>query len=170
MAESAAPFVECEQVHAGLAVNDIAAAVEFYTKKLGFAAAFTWGDPPTFAGVKLDKVQIFLRKGTPDPRGCFVSFMVGDADALYEFHRSQGVEVVEPIDDRPYGIRDYGVRDLHGYHLSFGHPLFNSGPPIKIYRVDVPIRPDKLLAALLFDLPKHKPTTLHTSPQELLLH
>jgi catechol 2,3-dioxygenase-like lactoylglutathione lyase family enzyme len=66
MAESAAPFVECEQVHAGLAVNDIATAVEFYTKKLGFAAAFTWGDPPTFAGVKLDKAQIFLRKGTPD--------------------------------------------------------------------------------------------------------
>jgi catechol 2,3-dioxygenase-like lactoylglutathione lyase family enzyme len=35
MAESAAPFVECEQVHAGLAVNDIDTAVEFYTKKLG---------------------------------------------------------------------------------------------------------------------------------------
>jgi hypothetical protein len=99
---------------------------------------------------------MFLRKGTPDPKGCFVSFMVGDADALYEFHRSQGVEVVEPIDDRPYGIRDYGVRDLHGYHLSFGHPLFNSGPPIKIERVDVPVRLEKRPAALLLDLAKHK--------------
>jgi hypothetical protein len=108
VAESAAPFVECEQVHAGLAVNDITTALEFHTKKLGFAAAFTWGDPPTFAGVKLDKARMFLRKGTPDPKGCFVSFMVGDADALYEFCRSQGVEVVEPIDDRPYGIRDHG--------------------------------------------------------------
>jgi len=150
MAHSALPFVECDQVHAGLAVNDIATAVEFYTKKLGFVAAFTWGDPPTFAGVKLDNAQIFLRKGTPDPKGCFVSFTVGDADALYEFHRSKGVEVVELIDDRPYGIRDYGVRDLHGYHLSFGHTLLNSGPPIKIERVDVPVRLEKRLAALLF--------------------
>src|SRR5258708_12202215 len=116
MAESAAPFVECEQIHAGLAVNDIATAVEFYTKKLGFAAAFTWGDPPTFAGVKLDKVQMFLRKGTPDPKGCFVSFMVGDADALYEFHRSQAVKLVDPIHHTPYGRRDYEVRDRHGYH------------------------------------------------------
>jgi hypothetical protein len=90
MATSAPPLIECDQVHAGLDVVDIPAAVEFYSKKLGFATAFTWGDPPTFAGVNLDKVQMFLRKGTPDPKGCFVSFMVGDADALYKFHRSQG--------------------------------------------------------------------------------
>jgi catechol 2,3-dioxygenase-like lactoylglutathione lyase family enzyme len=170
MAESAVPFVECEQVHAGLAVNDIPTAVEFYTKKLGFAAAFTWGVPPTFAGVNLDKVQMFLRKGTPDPNGCFVSFLVGDADALYEFHRSQGVEVVEPIDDRPYGIRDYGVRDLHGYHLSFGHPLFNSGPPIKIERVDVPVRLEKRLAALLGDLAEHKRMSMNSCLEEMVLH
>jgi catechol 2,3-dioxygenase-like lactoylglutathione lyase family enzyme len=170
MENSAPLFVECDQVHAGLSVHDIDAAVEFYTKKLGFAAAFTWGDPPTFAGVKLDKAQMFLRKGTPDPQGCFVSFMVGDADALYEFHRSQGVEVVEPIDDRPYGIRDYGVRDLHGYHLSFGHPMFNSGPPIKIERVDVPVRLEKRLAALLLDLAKHKRMSVNSCLEEMLLH
>src|SRR5438552_11563163 len=68
MNTAATPFVECEQVHAGLAVTDIAAAIDFYTKKLGFKLAFTWGDPPTFAGVNLDKVQMFLRKGTPDPQ------------------------------------------------------------------------------------------------------
>src|SRR5256885_10757876 len=51
MNTAATPFVECEQIHAGLAVTDIAAAIDFYTKKLGFKLAFTWGDPPTFAGV-----------------------------------------------------------------------------------------------------------------------
>jgi uncharacterized glyoxalase superfamily protein PhnB len=175
MAASASPLIECDQVHAGFDVVDILTAVEFYSKKLGFTTAFTWGDPPTFAGVKLDKTQMFLRKGTPDPKGCFVSFMVGDADALYEFHRSQGVEVVEPIEDRPYGIRDYGVRDLHGYHLSFGHnlfehPLFDSGPPIKIERVDVPVRLEKRLAALLEDLAKHKRMSVNSCLEEILLH
>jgi uncharacterized glyoxalase superfamily protein PhnB len=153
-----------------LDVIDIPTAVEFYSKKLGFTTAFTWGDPPTFAGVKLDKTQMFLRKGTPDPKGCFVSFVVGDADALYEFHCSQGVEIVEPIEDRPYGIRDYGVRDLHGYHLSFGHPSFNSGPPIKIERVDVPVRLEKRLAALLDDLAKHKRMSVNSCLEEILLH
>ncbi|MFN2420037.1 MAG: VOC family protein [Gemmatimonadota bacterium] len=64
------PQVDCEQHHPGLAVNDVVAAADFYTKKLGFSLAFTWGDPPTMAGVNLDRVQIFLEHGTPSPKGC----------------------------------------------------------------------------------------------------
>ena len=170
MAVSSPPFVECDQLHPGLAVDDIPAAVEFYTKKLGFVAAFTWGDPPTFAGVNLGKTQMFLRKGTPDPKGCVVYFHVGDADQLYEFHRAQGVEVAQPIADREYGLRDYVVRDLYGYYLSFGHHLFNVGPPIKIERVDVPVRLEKRLAALLLDLSKHKRMSVNSCLEEMLLH
>ena len=95
MTPSAPPFVECEQVHAGLAVSNIPAAIDFYTKQLGFKLAFTWGDPPTFAGVNLGKVQMFLQKGPPDPKGCSVYFLVGDADQLYEFHRANDVDVAE---------------------------------------------------------------------------
>ena len=80
MTTSAPPVIECEQFHAVLAADDIPAAVDFYTTKLGFKLGFTWGDPPIFAGVNLGKVQMFLQKGTPDPKGCSVSFLVGDAD------------------------------------------------------------------------------------------
>jgi catechol 2,3-dioxygenase-like lactoylglutathione lyase family enzyme len=170
MATPALPLVECEQIHAGLAVSDIPAAVDFYTKKLGFKLAFTWGDPPSFAGVNLGKVQMFLQKGTPDPKGCSVYFLVGDADLLYEFHRANGVEVAQEIGDREYGIRDYVVRDLHGYYLSFGHHLFNTGPSIKIERVDVPVRLEKRLAALLQDLAKHKRMSVTSCLEEMLLH
>ena len=171
MATSAPPFVECDQVHAVLAVNDIPATIDFYTKQLGFKLGFTWGgDPPTFAGVNLGKVQIFLQKGTPSPQGCGVTFLVGDADQLYAFHRANGVEVTAEIADREYGIRDYGVRDLNGYHLSFGHHLFNDGPPIKIERVDVPVRLEKRLAALLQDLAQHKRMSVTSCLEEMLLH
>lgn len=170
MTTSAPPFIECEQIHAGLAVRDIPAAIDFYTKQLGFQLTFTWGDPPTFAGVNLGKVQMFLQKGTPDPKGCCVYFLVGDADVLYEFHRAQGVEVAQEIGDREYGIRDYAVRDLNGYYLSFGHHLCNTGPPIKIERVDVPVRLEKRLAALLQDLAKHKRMSVNSCLEEMLLH
>ncbi len=171
MNASPTPFVECEQVHAGLVVSDIPAAVEFYTRKLGFKLGFTWGgEPPTFAGVNLGNVQMFLQKGTPEPKGCTVSFMVGDADQLYEFHRANEVEIAAPISDREYGIRDYAVRDLHGYYLSFGHHLFNAGPPIKIDRVDVPVRMEKRLAAPLHDLAKHKRMSVNSCLEEMLLH
>ena len=84
--------------------------------------------------------------------------------------QANGVEVVEPIDDRLYRIRDYAIRDLYGYRLSFGHPLFEAGPPVKIERVDVPVRLEKRLAALLGDLAEHKRMSLSSCLEEILLH
>jgi catechol 2,3-dioxygenase-like lactoylglutathione lyase family enzyme len=68
VASPTVPFIECEQTHAGLAVSDLAAALEFYTKKLGFQQAFTWGEPPTFAEVNLGKVQMLIRRFRLDHR------------------------------------------------------------------------------------------------------
>jgi catechol 2,3-dioxygenase-like lactoylglutathione lyase family enzyme len=170
MPTTAPPFIECEQIHAGLAIRDLAASIDFYTEKLGFKLAFPWGDPATFAGMNPGKVQIFLQKGTPNPRGSSVYFLVGDGDLLYEFHRANGVEVAQEIGDREYAIRDYVVRDLNGYHLSFGHHIFNVGEPIKIERVEVPVRLEKRLAALLEDLAKHKHSSVSSCLEEMLQH
>jgi|SRR5277367_2447617 len=170
MATPPPPFIECEQIHAVLTARDISAAVDFYTKKLGFKLGFLWGDPPTFAGVNLGNVQMFLKAGTPEPKGCEVYFRVGDADQLYEFHRVNGVELAAQIGDREYGIRDYAVHDLNGYQLTFGHHILNAGEPIKIERVDVPVRLEKRLSALLDDLAKHKRMTVSSCLEEILLH
>ncbi|MCM3872774.1 MAG: VOC family protein [Pyrinomonadaceae bacterium] len=169
---TATPKVDCEQFHASLPVSDVIAASDFYRTKLGFWVAFTSGEPPTMAGVNLGNVQMFLELGTPNPKGCSVYFVVGDADELYEFHRANGVEIVVTPEDRPYGIRDYTVRDLYGYHLTFGHRLCGGAdePPLKIERVDVPVRLEKRLAALLHDLAEHKGMSLNSCLEEILLH
>lgn len=164
------PQVDCERQHPTLAVHDVDAAVDFYITKLGFTLGFTWGDPPGIAGVNLGKVQMFLERGTPNPAGCSVYFVVGDADALHEFHRAGGVEVVVPLEDRVYGLRDYRVRDLHGYELNFGHYIYTTGDPLPIERVDVPVRLEKRLAALLEDLARHKRMSLSSCLEEILLH
>lgn len=165
------PHVDCEQQHTTLQVENIDAAVEFYTQKLGFTLGFLWGEPPTFAGVNLGAARLFLAEGTPNPRGFSVQFVVGDADELYAFHRANGVEVVEALDDRDYGLRDYAIRDLHGHVLSFGQYIYNNvGPSIHIERVDVPVRLEKRLAALLQDLAVHKRMSLSSTLEEILLH
>ena len=170
MSEPSAPEVECEQQHAALCVSDVPAAVDFYTKKLGFRLGFLAGEPPTMAGVNLGNVQMFLERGEPNPRGCSVYFVVGNADQLYEFQRASGVEIVAAPEDRPYGLRDYRVRDLHGYELGFGHHLFNVGPRLVIERVDVPVRLEKRLAGLLRDLAEYKRMTIDSCLEETLLH
>ena len=166
----AAPEIDCERHHTNLAVTDVLAAADFYTRKLGFTLAFTWGEPTSMAGVNLDEVQIFLQHGTPQPKGCSVFFVVGNADELYAFHRANGVEIIASPGDRPYGLRDYRVRDLYGYELEFGHYIYNQGPPLKIERVDVPLRLEKRLAALLRDLAAHKHMSLSGCLEEILLH
>src|SRR5262245_52354233 len=94
------PEVDCDKQHASFAVPDVAAAVEFYTTKLGFRPGFTWGTPPTFAGVNLGSMQMFLEQGDPSPQGCAAYFVVGNADELHAFQRDQGVEVVQAPGDR----------------------------------------------------------------------
>src|SRR6185295_4696261 len=101
MNPTATPQIDCEQHHTTLFVSDVPAAIDFYTKKLGFYLAFTWGEPTTMAGGNLGHVQIFLELGTPGPNGCGLYFVIGDADELYQFHLSNVVEIVGPPDDKP---------------------------------------------------------------------
>jgi catechol 2,3-dioxygenase-like lactoylglutathione lyase family enzyme len=160
-------------LHPSILADDIPAAVDFYVRKLGFTEAFTFGDPPTMAGVNLGEVQVFLEKGKPNPAGSAVYFIVGDADELHDFQQAGGVTIVVPPDDRRYGLRDYSVRDLNGYYLTFGHRLPGSmaeGEPLDIERVDVPVRLEKRLAALLHDLAAHKRMSLSSCLEEILLH
>ena len=112
--------VEVEQLHPILAVADVRATVDFYTQKLGFWCPFL---EDNFAGLNLGEAQMFVKQGTPGSRDCGVYFVIGDADALFEVHRASGVEVVEPIGDREYRLRDYTVRDLDGYTVTFGQRL-----------------------------------------------
>jgi catechol 2,3-dioxygenase-like lactoylglutathione lyase family enzyme len=170
MSDAARPAVDCERHHAGLAVSDVLASVRFYTEKLGFQPGFTWGEPPTIAGVNLGKAQVFLEHGTPNPAGCNLYFVVGDSDELFDFQRSRGVEVVTEPGDRLYGLRDYRVRDLHGYELSFGHYIYTVGEPVPIERVDVEVRLERRLAALLADLAEHRKMSLGACLEEILLH
>lgn len=164
------PTVDCERLHPGLPVPDVLAAAEFYVGKLGFTLGFAWGEPPSMAGVNLGDVQVFLERGTPASGGSAVYFVVGDADELYAFHRGNGVEVIEELDDRPYGLRDYAIRDPYGYTLGFGHYIHTAGEPVPIERVDVPVRLEKRLAALVEDLAAHKRMTVGGLLEEILLH
>jgi len=171
MTTNGRPTIECSQQHASVFVRDLSAAIEFYTQKLGFVLAFKWGEPPTFAGVNLDRTQIFLDQAyPPNPSGCCLFFNVDDVDVLYEFHRANGVDIANEIGDRPWHIRDYTVRDLNGYHIVFGQHLLNAGDPIKVERIDLTVRIEKRLAALLEDLALHRRMTVSSCLEEILLH
>jgi uncharacterized glyoxalase superfamily protein PhnB len=163
------PDVQCDQVYPLLAVNNIADAVEYYTTKLGFRPGFTWGDPPDFAGVNFGDVAVHLSSNMPASVN-YAYFVVSDAKQLYQFHVDNGVEIAEAPADRSYGLHDYRIRDPYGNELGFGHYIYTVGPPVKIERVDVPVRLEIRLAALLKDLASHKGMSIDSCLEETLLH
>jgi catechol 2,3-dioxygenase-like lactoylglutathione lyase family enzyme len=164
------PSVHCEQIIPGLPVKDIHKAVDFYIDKLGFTLGFKWGDPVDMAGMNLGKVQVHLFQNTPQPEVCSVYFIVEDADELFAFQQVNGVNIISPPQDKPYSMRDYRVTDLDGNILGFGHYVQHIGEPMKIERVDLPVRLEKRIAALLKDLAEHKGMSINSTLEETLLH
>jgi catechol 2,3-dioxygenase-like lactoylglutathione lyase family enzyme len=161
--------VSCGMLHPTLMVRDLSAAIAFYTEKLGFTCEFSWGDPPRLAGVNLDRVSIHLRPGPPGTPGD-VYFVVGDVDELHRQHVARGVAVTAAPATQPWGMREYRLIDLDGNRLGFGQHAPPDGPPLPIERVDVPVRLEKRLAAVLAELAAHKGMTVGACLEETLLH
>src|SRR5262249_46398878 len=51
------------------------------------------------------------------------SFFVNGIDELFERHSRTGVDIISPLEAKPWGLREYTVRDPNGYHLRFGEPI-----------------------------------------------
>jgi catechol 2,3-dioxygenase-like lactoylglutathione lyase family enzyme len=169
MPNDTALAIECTSVNPGFVVPDISQAIEYYTQRLGFKFDFDWGEPPRFAGVRLGSVSLHLMKGVETGKG-FAYFVVEDVDELYDYHKSNDVEIVEPIANREYSMRDYHIRDFCGNMLGFGKYVMISTPELKIERVELPVRLERRLAALLKDLAEHKGMSVDSTLEETLLH
>ena len=162
--------IECSSVNPVFVVPDIQQAIEYYTQQLGFTFQFDWGKPPHFAGVNFGKVSLHLMKGTENAGKGFAYFVVENVDELYQYHRQNGVEIVETIANRDYDMRDYHLRDFCGNGLGFGQYTMSKSPALTIERVDMPLRLEKRLAAVLRDLAEHKQMSIDSTIEETLLH
>jgi len=104
------------------AAADIPATLRFYTEVLGFATSWAWGNPPTFGGASWGNVSIMFNL-QPDLASIVEGHQhwinVDDVNALYALHLERGATIVSDIEDKPWGKREYTVRDVNGYHLRF---------------------------------------------------
>ncbi|MEM8931380.1 MAG: VOC family protein, partial [Acidobacteriota bacterium] len=151
-------------------VRDLSAAIEFYTQRLGFSIDFAWGEPPTYAGVRLGRVSVHLTEGERPVSGSKVYFVIDALDPLYAKHATAAVEIVDGPENCPWGMREHAVRDLDGHVLRFGQPIPVKDPPLAIERAEVTARIESRLAGLLDDLARHKGMTLGECLEEIVLH
>lgn len=112
-----------------LAVPDVTETVEFYRDKLGFHVDSVDGDPPVHARVCADPTYSSptvhirsepLQPGASVNPSVYLWLHVGsNLDRLFDVYRTRGVEVVEEPKDRPWGLRQFSVKDCNGYVATF---------------------------------------------------
>ena len=113
-----------------LFVTDMEAAIEFYTTVLGFAPVRR---EPGYASLRRGGVLLglgpisklpeeggyFTRGISGLPRGFGVEIVLetGNVEALYESVVASGYPVLEPLQERPWGLTDFRLADPEGYYL-----------------------------------------------------
>lgn len=103
-----------------LPVTDVERAQQHYRDALGFEIG--WLDPGKEIGaVSRGDVAIFFRKrATPfEPAVHWV--FAEDIDATYKELKSLGANIVEPLEKKPWGLRQFTVEDLDGNRFYFHH-------------------------------------------------
>jgi uncharacterized glyoxalase superfamily protein PhnB len=104
--------------------SDVTKTIRYFEQTLGFEQQWIWGDPPVYAGVKAGGALLYIchdpdlataireRRLAPD-----IFLWVSDIDSVYAQHRANGADIAEELTARPWGARQYVVREPNGYHL-----------------------------------------------------
>ncbi len=117
-----------------LFVPDVTQATRYYVDTLGFTVLrLTPDDAPVFAIAALgEAVVMFMHdrfyagtRADLDYRGSGIDIrlMVPNVDAVYDRVRKARAEVMNPIGDREYGLRDFIMVDPFGFRLRFASAL-----------------------------------------------
>lgn len=113
-----------------IATSDVLGTIGYFENKLGFKQQWIWGDPPIYAGIRAGGALLYL---TYDPeiakaireRGLHpdIFLWVTDIDDVYARHKAAKADVKEELASRPWGVRQYVVREPNGYLLKIAQPV-----------------------------------------------
>lgn len=111
-----------------LAVRDLTVSTRYYTDVLGFER-----DPIEAEGwsfLTRDNFKVMLGE-CPDEKPAadlgdhsyFVYLYVDGLDPFYEEAVSRGAEVISKSADKPWGLREFGLRTPDGHRITCGQPI-----------------------------------------------
>lgn len=99
---------------------DLALTLEYYEQRLGFSVAMGM---PDYAIVERDGVAIHLfedRARKHSPVG--IHIFTADLDELYAELRESGALITQAIEKKPWGNREFRVKDDFGNEMKFTEP------------------------------------------------
>ena len=103
-----------------LPVADVERAQEHYRDALGFEIGWLYPGKQIGA-VSRGRAAIFFRKRQPPFEPAVHWVFAEDLDATYEELQSFGANIVEPLEKKPWGLRQFTVKELDGNLFYFQH-------------------------------------------------
>jgi predicted enzyme related to lactoylglutathione lyase len=111
-----------------IAVHDLERSAAYYRDVLGFEIR-TVGDPGWRFFVR---DECFIMAGecrdalAPAELGdhsYFAYLAVDDIDALHAELESRKADIIKPLRDEPWGMREFGIRTVDGHRMMFGRMI-----------------------------------------------
>jgi uncharacterized glyoxalase superfamily protein PhnB len=103
-----------------LPVADVERAQQYYRDTLGFEIGWLYPDKEIGAVSRGDVAIFFRRRESPfEPAVHWV--FAEDLDATYIELQSLGANIVDPLEKKPWGLRQFTVDDLDGNRFYFHH-------------------------------------------------
>jgi len=126
--ENEATIAPLSHVEPILAVADVVQTVNYWHEVLGFPDKWTWGEPPNYGGVSWHGVSIQFSQNEKlalPSKGNAIFIKVKKLEALYEFHQKRNTAIVEPLENKPWGMAGYTVQDINGYYIVFAGAMLS---------------------------------------------
>ena len=118
---------EFTKVRYTLAVRDLAKSTEYFTTVLGLSIDFT---APGWTFLSRGSFRVMLGECTdavsPAELGdhsWFGYVTVSDANALFVEYQASGAHFTQSLADKPWVMREFGVRTVDGHRIMFGQEL-----------------------------------------------
>lgn len=103
-----------------LPVRDVRVAQEYYRDKLGFEIKWHHQEG-RIGGVSHGDCAIFFRESDEPLHPAIFWVFVEDVDGAHAELKALGANVVEPLEDKPWGLRQFTIHDLHDNRFHFFH-------------------------------------------------
>ena len=99
-----------------LPVADVEISQAYYRDVLGFEIAWITPDK-SMGSVTKNGTTIFFRRKERGFQPTTQWMYTSDVDSTYEEFKKAGAEIVRGLEDMPYGIRQFTIRDLDGHRF-----------------------------------------------------
>jgi uncharacterized glyoxalase superfamily protein PhnB len=103
-----------------LPVEDVEKAQLYYKEVLGFD--ILWIEPDKYIGaVGRESTTIFFACTSKPIEPNIHWIFAEDVDLTYAEFKNRGADIIEDIDNKPWNIRQFAIRDLNGHVFYIHH-------------------------------------------------